>query len=546
MSVTIRKTSRNKYYIYNMADKKISQLTTLSELSGDEQIPVAKDGANYKVSVEDLQKKISVGGGGGTPSTPIQTKDIADGAVTDIKIDEAYRQKIANAVEVSYSALKDMRDNGELVAGQFYRITDYVTTTAQAETQSAGHAFDVVVVALDSHTLSETANAVQHNGDSYFNGCKLSAWELKYCLDNDTTRFAWADTENGKGVIYYMKDEYNNESPYDFKNIQFRRVDANTITIIRGEYYNDNSAKVESFFNSTKNTIPFKYQYLQWYDSIQAAQEGFADLLGMTEEEIKSSGLFYCILDDKGWIGDPGLLASVASITDDNSKWLFTFNSVTFTDSSLDGYINRVFSNKIGVCQSEGVIYLNNICFFGNNCSFNTFGNNCSFNTFGNYFSSNTFGNGFSFNTFGNICGSNTFGNDCSSNTFGNNCSFNTFGNNCPFNTFGNYFSSNTFGNDCGGNTFESLGNGVKLNYIRYFIIQNGASDVKLQYNGTPSNTRPLKNVIIKSGVTFDEPTIVSVDAATFPLNAGYQWTIAKNSKGEIVQYSEADIIQQQ
>ena len=177
----------------------------------------------------------------GTPSTPIQTKDIADGAVTDIKIDEAYRQKIANSVEVTYSALKDMRDNGKLVSGQFYRITDYITTTAQAETQSAGHAFDVVVVALDSHTLSETANAVQHNGDSYFNGCKLSAWELKYCLDNDTTRFAWADTENGKGVIYYMKDEYNNECPYDFKNIQFRRVDANTITIIRGIYYNDNS-----------------------------------------------------------------------------------------------------------------------------------------------------------------------------------------------------------------------------------------------------------------------------------------------------------------
>jgi hypothetical protein len=26
---------------------------------------------------------------------------------------------------------------------------------------------------------------------------------------------------SGKGVIYYMKDEYNNECPYDFKNIQF-------------------------------------------------------------------------------------------------------------------------------------------------------------------------------------------------------------------------------------------------------------------------------------------------------------------------------------
>ena len=27
----------------------------------------------------------------------------------------------------------------------------------------------------------------------------------------------------GKGVIYFMKDEYNNEAPYDFKNIMFTR-----------------------------------------------------------------------------------------------------------------------------------------------------------------------------------------------------------------------------------------------------------------------------------------------------------------------------------
>lgn len=49
----------------------------------------------------------------------------------------------------------------------------------------------------------------------------LSSWEVKYCFDNDISRFAWADESNGKGVIYYMKDEWNNECPYDFKNILF-------------------------------------------------------------------------------------------------------------------------------------------------------------------------------------------------------------------------------------------------------------------------------------------------------------------------------------
>lgn len=49
---------------------------------------------------------------------------------------------------------------------------------------------------------------------------RLPAWEIKYCLDNAPTKFAWA-SPFGTGVIYYMKDEWGNECPYDFKNILF-------------------------------------------------------------------------------------------------------------------------------------------------------------------------------------------------------------------------------------------------------------------------------------------------------------------------------------
>lgn len=256
---------------------------------------------------------------------------------------------------VTYAELKSLRDNGQLVAGRQYRITDYVTTTTQENTRSAGHQFDIIVTADSESVLNENARAIQHeeiidvdvseggvlktgavtkyydiyedvgsadgthnykstdvfvecryaennegetvpvlyktdvgmmeegadyadtffyvgryeyngetydrwrkieenelgwdsegkiysltniivddNGvfnpdiivtkmiDPYFANAKLSAWELKYCLDNDKTRFAWAD-EDGKGIIYYMKDEYDNECPYDFKNIQYKR-----------------------------------------------------------------------------------------------------------------------------------------------------------------------------------------------------------------------------------------------------------------------------------------------------------------------------------
>lgn len=95
-------------------------------------------------------------------------------------------------IKITYAELKDLRDNKKLVPGAFYRITDYVTTTTQEDTQSAGHPFDIIVQALDEKTLSENAQAIQHEGDDYFANVKLESWQLKYVLDNDASRFAWA------------------------------------------------------------------------------------------------------------------------------------------------------------------------------------------------------------------------------------------------------------------------------------------------------------------------------------------------------------------
>ena len=116
------------------------------------------------------------------------------------------QEGIAKAMEsgggitlTTYAELVSLRDAGQLNAGTFYRITDYVTTTIQENTQSAGHQFDVIVLALDAHTLSEEAYAAVHEGDTYFTeaGANLSAWKLWYSLDNDTARFAWAAPAEG-------------------------------------------------------------------------------------------------------------------------------------------------------------------------------------------------------------------------------------------------------------------------------------------------------------------------------------------------------------
>ena len=80
-------------------------------------------------------------------------------------------------VEITWQELKDLRDSSALVPGREYRITDYVTTTVQANTQSAGHQFDIIVTADGVNKLNENARAVQRR---YSNNSKLEAWKLKY------------------------------------------------------------------------------------------------------------------------------------------------------------------------------------------------------------------------------------------------------------------------------------------------------------------------------------------------------------------------------
>lgn len=65
--------------------------------------------------------------------------------------------------EVTWQELKDKRDNGELNAGSLYRITDYNCTTTQESTQSAGHQFDIVLLALSENKLAEEGWAMMHD-----------------------------------------------------------------------------------------------------------------------------------------------------------------------------------------------------------------------------------------------------------------------------------------------------------------------------------------------------------------------------------------------
>lgn len=149
--------------------------------------------------------------------------------------DEARLSK--NIILVTYEELKTKRDEGSLIPGLWYQITDYEASTTQDNTDVNEGQFDILVLATSENTLSEEAKATRHEGDTYYpDYVQFNAWKLWYCLDNDSNRFYWADEENGTGVIYRMIDEWNNDCPYDFKSIFYHTDIGPSFTFSHGSY----------------------------------------------------------------------------------------------------------------------------------------------------------------------------------------------------------------------------------------------------------------------------------------------------------------------
>ena len=258
--------------------------------------------------------------------------------------------------EITWSALKTLKDGGNLTPGQLYRITDYTCTTTQADTQSAGHVFDIIVLALSESVLSEEAWAIQHSGDTYFANSNLAAWKLKYCLDNDTTRFKWADSTSGKGVIYYMKDEWENEAPYDFKNIQFKRQLTN------------------GSLDTTSGTNTWCYTFNYWNSTTSVSEDlAMYNLTSYTNYGL-TDYIAPCIRNKLG-------------------RSVYNCQTTPFTNYNIS-LSNIVFLCTEIVGDSCHDNYFENQCYnitFGNFCYYNTFKHNCKNITFGNNCSYNNF-----------------------------------------------------------------------------------------------------------------------------------------------------------
>ena len=383
---------------------------------------------------------------------------------------EEIRKLISGGIkETTWSELKALKDSSDLSAGTWYRITDYncYLNSEITAIQSGGHQFDILVFATSKSQLNENAFAMAHEGDTYFQYCNLNAWKLKYSLDNDQTNYPWCASD-GKGVIWWMCDEYGNECYYDFKNVKEARYE---ITV----EYSSSLTGIRHFTTQTSitdYTIDTSTQYYFYTFSLWQSED----------EEIKDfsildfKSLTYYSTTNKSIIWGNNKLLDNSSIGSDKSNfhincfiaaykkafveqgYSFQFYNLMLANNILKNYSNTNTFNVLSclnVSSPSGTTnWLTIQCYsntFGSSCYSNTFGNSCYSNTFGNSCYSNTFGNSCYLNTFGTSCYSNTFGASCYSNTFGNSCYSNSliYGSNY-YNTFRNYcFSNKLYGCKC-------------------------------------------------------------------------------------------------
>lgn len=425
---------------------------------------------------------------------------------------------LKKCVSLTYDELVGLRAAERLVPGTWYRITDYNTTTTQLYTKSSDKNFDIIVIAEDEATLNENANAAPHEGTSYFNNCRLEAWQLKYTIQNDTTRFKWADTTNGKGVIYYMKDENNNEAPYDFKNITFVRYQVTECERCPGIVASENGG------------IPF------------AAYDIYDD------ENV--------FLDDKATISY-GVTFKAPTFCD--------FSNETCSDATTkEGSGAYVHDNSIMPCVDEtGIQFLNNNVFFahidneeyciGNhlkeNCRNNTFGSNAFLNEIYGDCSNNVFRREYSYNFLGMACSNNLFGDSFISNTclnrfcdniFKKSSYYNAFGHFCDYNEF-DYCIGNTIGNEFNHNTiYSNFEYNTINNTVNHITINASAKSSNFSHctildglnycaiNDVSNNSVGIKNCLFMS---FNgNNALIEIDNARFQNEI-----IAKDANGDIV-----------
>ena len=413
--------------------------------------------------------------------------DIQDMMTSDVARIDA---EIASLKEqsVTYDELLALVSEEKLVKGRRYRLTDYQFTTTAENTVSAGYPFDIILTADSDGALSEHAFAAKHEGDSHYVDCIFPLWKLKYSVYNDNIRFGWADTVNGKGVVYYLKDEWGNEAPYDFKNAKFKRTYTSGGTSTDYYAFTFNSRRGVTMANIIAGSGDLYDASVLDLDSADGST-AHDNVIAAKHEVISSP---YGVKTYKTVLNDIVIMADHGSDIFGNS-----------------------FDIECGAVTATGAFNGN---VFGKYCFGNTFGSNCHTNVFGDYFNGNIFNDN---------CYKNVFASDCRNNVFGNYTINNTVGSGFVGNVLSRYCKYNVFGNGCEENVFGAASNGGN-NFVRC-TVGSGVKYVDISGNSA------VKQVTIESGLEGSSSS-QKLDLTCADLNdKAYPVSVGKDALGRIV-----------
>lgn len=307
----------------------------------------------------------------------------------------------------------------------------------------------------------------------------MNAWELKYCLDNDKKLFNWAETD-GKGVIYYLKDEFGNEAPYDFKNVLFRRknitrVSSNDLSIFtQGE--NSHLGLLSNYGITCGDN---NYYYYTFDTPFNAGNDSslFGDSAYNTIKPY--------ILEGQRLINN-----IVLGIANNNTIGSNCYD-LTLWGTVRENNLTYNCSNLLVVGLSQTIMtYVRSTTFFSLGST--TFGSGC-------------------FNNIGSMLTNSEIGDSCNNNNFGTGNIGIKMGNGCTNNTFGTFNYNNTFKS---GVANCNLGNYVSYcefgiaavditlpNYVRYCKFEPDIHKIKFTTSGG-STSRYIQYVTVCRGIS--------------------------------------------
>ena len=299
----------------------------------------------------------------------------------------------ATIENVTYAQLKAKRDNSQLVKGQQYRITDYVTmaNSGSIPVSSAEHPFDLIVTAIDVNKLSETGvKAVKKANDNYFTqlgetvyrwkGSDYNAAEDAY-LYTEERYFpnASAGTCSIEATDFYEQDYYT--TTYDIVGVEYVDSEYGDLYINPNKvilYIDENNHIVfgdspyeyylEQYNEETEAGVPHELtlEEVEWFNGKYFVDYGDSDnmemsfdrqvMIGAVNADLDKWELKYCIDNDKtrfDWaqVANPGLGFSAIKVSGVKERYyidegtLHLYYNGTVEDSGVTYY--RWYTDEI-------------------------------------------------------------------------------------------------------------------------------------------------------------------------------------------------------